>query len=214
LLAGMLASSLLLLGLPMFLMFRAHPGQRLPALLLGSFGLLLVFAVFALAGLLLAVLAKDFVVPMMAMEDLGWREGWRRLLPMLNRERGSFAGYLGMKVLLWAGAAFILGIGILLVVLVLMIPLGALGVAVVLVGKAVGLGWNLYTITLAVVVGTLLLSGLLYVIALVSVPATVFFPAYSIHFFAGRYPSLDALLHPAPPPPPPPPVEPEPAPAA
>jgi hypothetical protein len=37
----------------------------------------------------------------------------------------------------------------------------------------------------------------------------VFFPAYAIHFFASRYPALDALLHPAPPPvissPPPPP---------
>jgi hypothetical protein len=27
----------------------------------------------------------------------------------------------------------------------------------------------------------------------------VFFPAYSIYFFASRYPALDALLHPPPP---------------
>jgi len=40
----------------------------------------------------------------------------------------------------------------------------------------------------------------------------VFFPAYSIYFFASRYPALDALLHPAPPPamPPPPPADPPP----
>jgi hypothetical protein len=39
---------------------------------------------------------------------------------------------------------------------------------------------------------------LIYLIALVSVPATVFFPAYAIHFFASRYPNLNALLNPAP----------------
>jgi hypothetical protein len=31
------------------------------------------------------------------------------------------------------------------------------------------------------------------------VPTIVFFPAYSIYFFASRYPPLDALLHPPPP---------------
>ena len=72
---------------------------------------------------------------------------------------------------------------------------------------AAGLTWNLYTITLAVVVGTIAIFSLLYVISLISVPAVVFFPAYSIYFFASRYPALDALLYPAPPPamPPPPP---------
>ena len=50
---------------------------------------------------------------------------------------------------------------------------------------------NLYTITLAVVVGTLLIFALLYVLSLVSVPAVVFFPAYSIYFFAARYPALE-----------------------
>jgi hypothetical protein len=34
--------------------------------------------------------------------------------------------------------------------------------------------------------------------ALISVPTIVFFPAYSIYFFASRYPPLDALLHPPP----------------
>jgi len=32
-----------------------------------------------------------------------------------------------------------------------------------------------------------------------SVPVIVFFPAYSIYFFAGRYPRLSAVLYPAPP---------------
>jgi hypothetical protein len=81
---------------------------------------------------------------------------------------------------------------------------------------AAGLTWNLYTITLAVVVGSIVIFSLLYLMSLVSVPAVVFFPAYSIHFFASRYPALDALIHPAPPvvlpPPPPPDAPPDPPP--
>jgi len=57
------------------------------------------------------------------------------------------------------------------------------------------------TISLAIIVGSMLLLLLIYLIALVCVPATVFFPAYAMYFFAARYPNLDALLHPAPAPP-------------
>jgi hypothetical protein len=51
----------------------------------------------------------------------------------------------------------------------------------------------------AVVVGSILLAGFLYLISLISVPLIVFFPAYSIYFFAARYPALSAVLYPAPP---------------
>ena len=69
-------------------------------------------------------------------------------------------------------------------------------------GRAAGLGWSVTTVSLAIILGTALLFLLLYLIALVCVPATVFFPAYALYFLAGRYPALDAILHPAPPPPP------------
>jgi len=51
-------------------------------------------------------------------------------------------------------------------------------------------------------VGCIVLAILLYVVSLISVPAIVFFPAYSIYFFASRYPALEAFLHPTPPIPP------------
>ena len=68
-------------------------------------------------------------------------------------------------------------------------------------GRAAGLGWSVTTISLAIIFGTLLLLLLIYLIALVCVPATVFFPAYAMYFFAARYPNLDVLLNPAPAPP-------------
>jgi len=155
------------------------------------------------------------VVPQMALENLGAMEGWRRLLPMLKSEKGGYAGYIGMKIVMALGAAVILGIIAAIVILAVLIPVGGLSAVAVLTGKAAGLTWNLYTITLAVVVGCILLALILYAFSLVSVPAIVFFPAYSIYFFASRYPGLDALVHPVPPlapPPLPPPLPPTPEP--
>jgi hypothetical protein len=96
------------------------------------------------------------------------------------------------------------------VLLVLLIPVGGFGVIAVLAGKAAGLTWNLYTITFAIVVGCIVLAVFLYIVSLISVPAIVFFPAYSIYFFASRYPALAAYLHPPLPIVPPPPPLPEP----
>ena len=46
------------------------------------------------------------------------------------------------------------------------------------------------------VVGSILLALFLYLIALISVPVIVFFLAYSIYFFAARYPALSAVPYP------------------
>jgi hypothetical protein len=77
------------------------------------------------------------------------------------------------------------------------VPTVGLGIIAVLTGKAAGLTWNVETITLAIVVGCILLAIFFYLVSLISVPAIVFFPAYSIYFFAGRYPRLAAALYPA-----------------
>ena len=163
-------------------------------------GVLLFFAVIGLIllSLVVHVLTKDFVVPEMALENISAFEGWRRLMPMLRSEKSSYAGYLGMKIVMAVAASVAVGILTVIVVLVLLIPVGGFGVVAVILGKTAGFSWNLYTITFAVVVGCIVIAVLLYVMALISVPAIVFFPAYSIYFFASRYPVLDALLRPPP----------------
>jgi hypothetical protein len=120
------------------------------------------------------------------------------------------------------GAGIVVGIATVILGLIIAIPTVLLSILAIITGKTAGLTWNAYTITLAVVVGCVLLAGFLYVIALISVPVIVFFPAYSIYFFAARYPRLSAVLYPAPPAPaalqvppgaaPPPPFEPPPLP--
>ena len=150
--------------------------------------------VFVLAAAVVQVLAKDFLVPIMALEDLDFADGWHRLLAMIRPEKGRYVVYLLLKLVLSFAAAILFGIIALIPALFVVLP----AVVAVLAGRAAGMGWSVTTISLAIIFGTLLLLLLIYLIALVSVPATVFFPAYALHFLAARYPNLDALLHPAP----------------
>lgn len=191
-----------------------HAKQHIVPLILGGMLLFFVIMGFILLSLVVHVFTKDFVVPQMALEKISAIEGWRRLLHMLNAEKASYAGYIGLKIVMAMGAAVVVSIVTFIVLLVLLIPVGGFGVIAVVAGKAAGLTWNLYTITFAIVVGCIVLAVLLYIVSLISVPAIVFFPAYSIYFFASRYPALDAYLHPplprVPPVPPLPPPLPEP----
>jgi hypothetical protein len=189
-----------------------NPKEHMIPLILGGMALFFVLLLFVVVQLLVHVMTKDFVVPQMALEEIGAIEGWRRLWPRIKSELGGYAAYIGMKIVMAIGAAILLGVVSAIVILLFLIPIGGLSAVAVIGGMAAGLTWNLYTITLAVIAGTIAIFTLLYVISLISVPAVVFFPAYSIYFFASRYPALDALLHPAPPPPmpPPPPADPPP----
>jgi hypothetical protein len=217
-----LAGLVVLVGIPAGFAFAMgwlkEPKEHVIPLVLG--GILVFFAlmIFFLVLAVVFVLTKDFVVPQMALEDIGVMEGWRRLWRMIEAEKGGYAGYIGMKIVMAIAAGIVVGIATLVLGLILAIPTVAFSIIAVITGKTAGLTWNAYTITLAVVVGCVLLAIFLYVIALISVPVIVFFPAYSIYFFAARYPALSAVLYPAPPAPQippvatPPPYEPPPVP--
>jgi len=181
--------------------FRA-PREHLAGLILMGMVAFFLFLGWIVLTLFVHVFTKDFVVPQMALENVSAFEGWRRLISMVEAEKGRYAAYAGMKAVLALGAAFAIGIVALIFVLILLIPAGGLGIISVLLAKAAGLAlaWNLFTITLAVVAGCILLLVLLYGVSLISVPVIVFFPAYSIHFFAARYPRLSNLLYPPSPP--------------
>jgi hypothetical protein len=220
-----------LVGIPLGFAFAvgwlSDPKEHVVALVLGGIALFFAFIIFMLAAAVVYVLTKDFVVPQMALEGIGAMEGWSRLWAMIKAEKGGYAGYLGMKIVLAIVAGIIFGIIGFILALVILIPAVGVAIAAVLGGKAAGLSWTVGTITLAVVAGSVFLAVFLFIMSLISVPAIVFFPAYSIYFFAARYPRLSAVLYPAPPAPPvpqippgtstppyePPPLPPAPAPA-
>jgi hypothetical protein len=203
---AMFVGFVILIGIPLALAFAAgwltKPKEHIPPLILFGMALFLAILAFGLLAAVVHVFTKDFVVPQMAIENVSAFQAWARLLPMLDSEKGPYFGYALMKIVMALGVGIVVGIITTIVILVTLIPIGGLGALFVFAGKAAGFSWNLYTITLIVVVGCIVLAAILYVVSLVSVPAMVFFPAYAIYFFAPRYPALDALIRPAPVPPP------------
>ena len=198
------------LGIAALMGWLQQPKAHLAPLILGGMifaGLLIVFFLIAVC---VHVLAKDFLVPLMAYSDLDFADGWSRLLAMMKTERSNYFVYLLLKLGLSIVAFILFGIVTFFVVLLFLIPFGGVGVLAILLGKSAGVGWTPATIAIAAVFAAVAFVVLMYIIALISVPAIVFFPAYSIYFFAARYPALDALLHPRAPEPPPLPPLPQP----
>jgi hypothetical protein len=197
-----LAGVVVLVGIPAGFAFALGwfkaPGEHVLGLVLGGTIVFFLAVIFFIAAAVIHVLTKDFVVPQMALEGIGAIEGWRRLWPMLRAERGGYSVYVLMKIVLAIGAGIVIAIVSVILVLVVAIPAGGLGIVAVLTGKTAGLTWNVFTITLAVIVGCILLAILLYLLALISVPAIVFFPAYAMYFFAARYRTLSLVLYPPP----------------
>ncbi len=168
-------------------------------LILGGILLFFLVLLFSLVTAVGALLGKDFMAPIMALENLDFADSWSRLFAMMKNEKGSYAGYVGMKIVLAIAAGILFGILITIAVLVVLLPVGGLGVLAVVMGKTAGLTWNPFTVTLAVLVGMFVFALIMFLSSMLSVPVTVYFPAYSIYFFAARYPKLSAWLYPAPP---------------
>jgi hypothetical protein len=207
---------LLLIGGPILMAWRAgifgSPGDHIYFLITWGLLLIIIGLFLICASAVIAVFAKDFVVPVMALENRGVLDGWRRVLPMLGQEKGAFTIYLLMKIGLAMGSALLFGIVNVFVIIGLFIPMGLIALIVVLAGAAMGLTWTTFTICMAVLMGGAFLMMLIYVLSFVSAPAMVFFQAYSLHFLGSRYPRLDIeLARTMPPPPPPGPISPLPA---
>lgn len=188
----------LAVGLPILFAFQAgwfkEPGQHVGALVLGGLVLFLLAVATVVGGVVIAVLARDFVIPVMALDDVGVLEGWRRALPLMRVAKLSFAGYIGMKIVLAIAAGIIFGILGTIAVLLIVFPLAILGGVLAAAGLFSGLAWSPATIASVVVLALTGVGLLIYVVAFVSVPSAVFFQSYSLHFYAGRYPPLAAAL--------------------
>jgi len=196
-----LAFVAVVVGIPLAVAFAngwlKEPKEHVGALLLSGVIPLLLLLVFAVVAAVIFVLTKDFVIPQMALENIGAMEGWRRLWPMMKAESGAYAGYIILKIVLAIGVGLVIGIATLIIGVIFVVPTAAFSILAILSGKSAGMTWNVHTITLAVVIGCILLAIFFYLVSLISVPAIVFFPAYSMYFFAPRYPRLAAVLYPA-----------------
>jgi hypothetical protein len=202
----------IIVGIPLW-----HAYQR--GVFSGDNSLPELFAVLAPIGLSLIVastifaivstLAKDFVLPVLALDGFTLGDAWSAVWRVIASEPGAWAAYMGLKLV----SAFLAGIGLAIAFVIAMIP------AIFVVGIPVGI-----VILLGVVIlktGSILGGVIVFCIAallaiaaffclflLLSAPVSVFFASYAFYFFGGRYPKLAALLWPQPNPPAPQPLMP------
>ena len=199
-----LAAMVALIGVPaafaLSVGWLSSPSQHVFPLALTGIVVFGVCALFFLFAGVIFVFTKDFVVPQMALEGIGVIEGWRRLWPMIQTEKGAYAVYVLMKIGLAIGAGIVVGIASAILVVVLAVPAVSVALAAILAGKTAGLSWTVATISIAVIAICVLFAVLFYLVSLISVPVIVFFPSYAMYFFAARYRPLTVALYPEPPP--------------
>ncbi len=177
------------------------PRGHIALLVMGGLGCFLALAILLVSAALVALFAKDFLVPVMALEDVGVIAGWRRVIGILRIEKPAYAGYVLMKIILAVGCAILFGILTLVALIVLLVPLSMVGYGAYASVRTAGLLLNPLTIGLVVIAGGVVLALAVYVAAFISAPAMVFFQAYVIHFLGSRYPILaERLPQPSPPP--------------
>jgi hypothetical protein len=192
-----------IVGIPALIAFSGgwfkQPRAHLAPLIITGAIAFFFLMIFFIAMAVVQVLTKDFVVPQMALEGIGPLEAWRRLWPMMESETGGYAAYIGMKIVMAIGAGIVVAIFSIILALIFAVPIIGVVLAAVFAGKAAGVTWNVFTITAAIVAGCMAFFIFFYIVALISVPVIVFFPAYSIYFFAPRYRPLSLALYPPPP---------------
>jgi len=194
------AGVIMLVGLPAVFAFGMGwfkpPSAHVPQLVLSGTFVFFLLIIYVIALLVVRTLTLDFVVPQMALEGIGAVEGWRRLWPTIQAEQQGYVVYILMKIVLSIAAGILIGMVTLILALIIAVPVIGAVIASVIAAKATGFTWNALTITAAVVAGCILFLIFFYLVSLISVPALVFFPAYSIYFFAARYRPLSLALYP------------------
>jgi len=205
---GVLFIFCLVVGIPLLSWWRSgvfeNPQAHLGTLIGGGLLLLPIILLLAAIAAVITVIVRDFLIPRMALEGLSVGEAWSQAKPGLAAEKGKMVVYFLLKLLLNIAFSIALGIASFLVILVLMIPaviIGALFFAVFSSGGAKGAAMAV----LVVLIGLLVLAFvalIIFVIALFSVPAAVFFQSYALYFVGSRYPALAKLLWPEQPAPP------------
>lgn len=168
-------------------------GSVTPGVLFGHLaGTVALLLTASLVLALINVFAKDFLVPVLALErhDLG--SGVSRLGSLMEVQPAAFVVYIVAKIVLTIVTAILMIIVIVPVMLVLAIPLVIVAVPLVLLMKS---GMALFALGLAIVL-IVFVPLIVFVVSFVYVPVAIFFEAWALEFFSGWFPPLAAILHP------------------
>jgi hypothetical protein len=158
--------------------------------------------VVGIAFAIVSTLAKDFVMPVLALDDLSVGDAWSAVWRVAASEPGAWAAYMGMKLLCAIGSSIALSVAFVIAMLpaliVIGIPVGILAVLGVVAFKTIGAVFGIIIVCVAVLLAA---AGFVCLLLFLTAPISVFFTSYALYFFGGRYPKLAALLSPQPVPP-------------
>jgi hypothetical protein len=192
----------LIIGMPLWRAYKSgvfNGENSLPAF----FAIIASIALGALAAgigfAIVSTLAKDFVMPVLALDDLTLGDAWSAVGRVIASEPGAWAAYMGLKLVAAIGTWIALSIALVIVMIpgaiVLGIPAGILLAAGIFAVKTIGTVVGVVLCTLAALI---LVAGFLCILFVLSAPVSVLFTSYALYFFGGRYPKLAALLWPQP----------------
>lgn len=154
----------------------------------------------AIAFAIVSTLMKDFIMPIMALDNFTLGDSWSALWRVIASEPGAWAGYLGLKLVLAIAAGITLAIAFVIAMipaaLVIGIPFGVIiALGVTLKSSATAVAFIMFFIA-----GVVAVAGIACLYMVLIAPFSVFFPSFAFYFFGGRYPKLGALLSPQVPP--------------
>jgi hypothetical protein len=163
------------------------------------FGIIICFCLLAYA---VNAVMHDFILPHMALENMRFTEAWAAVRPRIGAEKGSFALYLLMRLIL-PMAAYIALFIVMIIPLLIVIGVLALGIAGLdpSLTDATGVSALILTV-LQVLLG---LIGIAFVLLLgfgLGGPIATWIRNYALLFYGGRYQALGDLLYPPSPLPP------------
>jgi hypothetical protein len=192
--------------------FFENASQHIAVLVVMALVLFLLLVIFMLVAGAVHIITRDIMVPMLAFEDISIGDAWERAKQLIAADKGGYGGFYGMCILLAIAVGIIFGIIGLIILIAILIPIVLIGI--VIFGIIAATGWNPVAIALGVLLGVIALIAVMFISALIYVPAVVFRQSFGMYFFGARYAPLSRYMYPPPPAPPPmaPPVSPSPEP--
>ena len=166
------------------------PSVELVALLLQFIPLILVFA---LAGVCVDVVMRDFMLPHYALENASAGQAWIAVYDRVTREPGAFLLYALLRVILPVVAIVALTIALIIPGLIVF---GGLGLMMAGLHAAASNGSGPLAWLFMGIVGFVMLVLAVFATICVGGPLSIAIRNYALMFYGGRYPALGSILSP------------------
>ncbi|HUB51349.1 MAG TPA: hypothetical protein VL986_04335 [Terracidiphilus sp.] len=150
------------------------------------------FLVFALAGVCVDVVMRDFMLPHYALENTSAGQAWIAVYDRFTREPGAFLFYALLRIVLPFFAIVALTIALIIPGIIVF---GGLGIMMAGLHAAAS---GPITWFLIAVIGLIMLALAAFVAICVGGPLSIAIRNYALMFYGGRYQALASILFPPP----------------